>query len=464
MAGGTWEYQNKKQPGFYLNMKSAQGARVSPGERGIVAIARHLHWGAPEEMISIQSPEDTLEKLGYRVEAPEMLFVRQIFRGTDASQGASQIKVFNLPATGRASASATVGALTATAKHPGVRGNDITVIVAPDPDTSIGEDLYAVFAVTTVVDGVIQSAQTVGSFSGSSSYSAAKIGDLKDNAWVNFSGSAGGALTPTAGVALTGGLDGSLQAAAYASFLEALEPERFNVLCYDGTDATVKVSVANFVKRVSFDSGRYCQAVAADCAGADSETVISVKNGFSLKSGETLTKEQAAWWVAGITAGAPCNMSMTCKIHPDGLLPIPRYTGAQMDSLIQEGSFVFLEEFGDLKVLLDINTFTGYTEDKNKAFSDNRTIRVLYAIANDLYELFARQYIGRMDNTAEGRGLFRGAIVGYMEGLQGRNAIQQFTADDVEVLEGEDDDSIVVNLGAWPVRTVAKIYLTLTIR
>jgi hypothetical protein len=47
--------------------------------------------------------------------------------------------------------------------------------------------------------------------------------------------------------------------------------------------------------------------------------------------------------------------------------------------------------------------------------------------------------------------------------LQANNAIQNFITDDVEVLKGEDIDSIVVNIAVQPVDAVEKIYMTITV-
>ena len=42
MAGGTWEAQNKLQPGIYINFKSSPKLLATIGDRGIVAIAREM--------------------------------------------------------------------------------------------------------------------------------------------------------------------------------------------------------------------------------------------------------------------------------------------------------------------------------------------------------------------------------------------------------------------------------------
>ena len=50
-----------------------------------------------------------------------------------------------------------------------------------------------------------------------------------------------------------------------------------------------------------------------------------------------------------------------------------------------------------------------------------------------------------------------------MVNLQGEQAIQNFSSDDVEVLPGNDIDSIIVNLAIQAVDSVEKIYMTVTV-
>lgn len=468
MAGGTWSAQNKAQPGVYINFKSSPANLVTAGARGIVAIGKELSWGAPGELIPIASPDDAFAKLGYDINHANMRFLREIFRGTALSAGANLVYVYRLGTTGGAKAAATTGTLTATAAQEGVRGNDISIVVTPDLNTEYGEDssgTYAVYTVSTVVDGSVVDVQTVGTFTSRETYAAAKVGDLQPNGWVTFGGTESGLLdtAATAGVALTGGKDGTLSPSAWADFLSKLEPVVFNVLVYDGTDATTKAAVAAFVQRVSYEQGRYCQAVLSGYPAADSETVISVKNGIQLQDGTKLPAHQATWWVGGATAGANYNQSLTYAVHGFAADVLERFTRSELDEAIQNGEFVFIEDYGKVKVLTDVNTFTSFTPDKGKQFRKNRVIRVLWSIANDIYQTFSRFYIGKIDNTEQGRNLLKGEIVAYLNEMQANGGIQNFSQGDVVIQAGNDADAVAIQVGVQPVDSVEKIYMTVTV-
>lgn len=106
---------------------------------------------------------------------------------------------------------------------------------------------------------------------------------------------------------------------------------------------------------------------------------------------------------------------------------------------------------------------TTYTPEIGQVYRKNRVIRLCNSIANDIYGQFSKNYLGVINNNEEGRSLFKAAIVGYMATLQAQQAIQNFVADDVEVLAGDDIDSIVVNLAVQAVDSIEKIYMTVTV-
>lgn len=454
MAGGTWTRQDKVLPGFYINIKSAPNSDRNYGERGVVGLCEPLSWGPVGEVTAIDAYTDVYHTLGYDLDtAPGLLFLRELFLGSTNADGgartagASKVLLYRPEGTGAARASATIGtgegALTVTARYPGVRGNSITVAASADPDAASG------CTVITYVDGKREDEQFVTDW-----------GQLAGNAWVSFSGA--GAPSAAAVTPLTGGADGNVDSAAYASFLEAVEPYPVNVLVYAGTDLTVQKALISFVKRMREQEGRKMQVVMPGCPQADYEGVISPCNAPVLKSG-ALTAAQACWWVGGCTAGARYNQSLTYAGHPGAVDVAPRYSNAQARELILAGNLVFTEEEGKVRVFYDINTLTTFTADKGEVFSKNRPVRVLDTIANDLYRIFSDYHIGRTDNNTEGRALVKKEVVGMLNTMQANGGVQNFTAEDVTVEAGEAADTVVITLAVQPMDAVAKIYMTVMV-
>lgn len=444
MAGGTWTKQNKIQPGVYINTKSQGRVSTGAGERGVVAIARPLSWGASGVVQEIAPGEDLRPYIGYDSVSEKALFLREMMKGSDVTPGLVKILLYRLEGTGGEKATANLDGLTATALYAGVRGNDISILVQEDPDAS------GTYEVSTVVDGLVEDEQTV---------TAAT--ELRANAWVTFSGN--GALSETAGQALEGGADPTISAADYAEFLRAIEPYRFDILVYDGEESMTIQAIAAFVKRVSENIGLKCQAVMAGAEKSDSEWVISVNNGVKLSDGTVLDAKQATWWLGGAEAGALYNDSLTYARYPGAIEAVPRRTDAEITQAIQAGEIVFIDNFDAVKVCTDINTLTSFTLDKGKEYSKNRVMRVLNQFCNDVYRQFSLYYIGRVDSNETGRGLLKAWIVGYLNEMQANNGIQNFEADDVAVSPGNSGDSVVIDVALQPVDSIEKIYMTVTV-
>lgn len=444
MAGGTFDAQNKVLPGVYIRFRSNSSVSLNVGERGTVAICEPMSWGEVGKVVEVLNGADTTPYCGYGITTPQARFLNEMFKGTDRTVGANKVLLYRPSATGAAQATATIGDLTVTALYPGVRGNDISVIVAANVDSSD-------FTVSTVVDGEIKNMQTVSGISG-----------LVGNDWVTFSGT--GNLSANSGTILTGGVDGTVAASAYAAFLTNIEPYDFDILAYDGTDTTTQAAFAAFVERLANESGKYSQLVTANMAGANSRFVINLPNtSVSMEDQTVFTAQQVCWWAAGALAGAKYNESMTYAAYPGAVDVSPAMTSSEKIEAVNAGKWVLFAEDGAVKVLQDINSLTAFTQDIGKVYRKNRTIRLCNAIANDVYREFSANYIGVINNNANGRMMFKSAIVNYMLTLQGQQAIQNFTADDVEVLPGDDNDAIVVNVTIQAVDSVEKIYMTVTV-
>lgn len=438
MAGGNWDVQNKVRPGVYINFKSEPRASGTLGERGIVSLPLSLSWGPSKQVIEVEAGADTFDILGYPITAPQLLPLRE------ALKRARTLLLYRLN-TGT-KATATVGELTATARHGGVRGNDITVVVQSNIENS------EQFDVKTIVSGQEVDSQTI-----------ATIADLVANDWVDWSGD--GTPDPTAGTPLTGGSDGSVTAQDYLDFLEAIEVREFQTIGLTATDSETKEVFVQFAKRLRDSEGKKIQVVMENYPTADCEGVISVKNGVVLTDGTTLTAAQAAAWVAGATAGAAANRSLTYDAYDGAVDVAPKYTNSEIIAALQTGEFVFTAMDGRAVVEQDINTLTTFTPEKGKAFSKNRVLRVLDGLANDYLRVFSRSYIGKVANNGDGRNLFKNEIINITNQYQNIGAVQNFDPQtDLEVLPGTDAEAVVVNQWVQPVDSVEKIYFSVEVR
>ena len=218
-----------------------------------------------------------------------------------------------------------------------------------------------------------------------------------------------------------------------------------------------------FIKRIAEENGQYAQLVVANATAPDSRFVINVVSGVILDDGTTLTPAQTTWWVAGIQAGAKYNESLTYAAYPNAVAVSPVKTNSEIITALGEGAFVLNSDDGTVRVETDINSLITYTSDIGKVFRKNRVMRLCNQIANDIYAQFSANFIGIVNNNEIGRSRFKSVIVGYLLSIQANQGIQNFDADDVEVLPGEEIDAVVINLAITPVDSIEKIYLTIEV-
>lgn len=473
MAGGKYTDYNKTLPGVYIRYKTKPDLSAAVGERGTVAIAKQLKSGEFGKFIEISDLTKLKDLVGFDITSDDALFIRELTRGTNLTSGASKILLWRLEEQNSQKASLQIGNLKIVAKAEGSDGNKISIAINPDVSSKIenvtaDKGKYAKWTVTTYYDTEKKNEQVIGSFTqdatsednGDENYTIAKISDLKDNDLVQFSGT--GDLQAAIATNLQDGQDSGVTSTAYSNFLKALGKKNFNVVCYDGQDTVIKSVFNSFVKRMCEEEGKYCVAVMSNYNTANSEYVISVKNGVKIETGDLLSPEEATWWVAGATAGANYNESLTYHTYPGATDLDVEYENSDLVDIVKEGSFTFIKSDGQIMVLTDINTFHDFTPEKSRSLSKNRVVRVIMQICNDLYLNITKTYLGKVDVNKDGVNLVSGMIIGYLEGLQSNRAIKNFVKEDVTVEEFEID-SMKAGLYIQPVDSLEKIYVDILI-
>ncbi|MCL2461904.1 MAG: phage tail sheath family protein, partial [Defluviitaleaceae bacterium] len=404
--------------------------------------------------------KNTQRLLGFSYDAPEMRYLRELFKG------ARTAKLYR-PATGT-KATGSLGVVTATAKYGGSRGNAIKILIEQELDD---EDFYQV---TTMIGetNTVMDRQFV-----------ADAGELKANDFVTFAGT--GEPDETGTLALAGGTDAAITGNDHSDFIDKAESEMWTTICYAGTDLVTKGLYDAYVKRLRDDEGYKVTLVLYNYTRADFEGTISVKNeALGLLNADA---DSQAWddpgalvyWVAGQTAGAEINQSLTNRIYDGELLIDTQFKKTDFELAISNGELAFYGEVrnpyrtatsqqdanakGEIKVLLDINTFTSFTPYKNKDFANNQIIRILDQIATDTARIFDAYYLGKVQNEPAGRDLFKGELIHHRELLQGKQAITNFNADDIVVSKGEEKGDVVVTEAVEPVGAMDKLYMTTTV-
>ena len=447
MPGGTFLSMNKVRPGAYMNFKSVARPMMTVGDRGIATIPLALDWGAENELIEVYSDEllngDSQPKVGFDAFDEDSKLLNLML------QYCYLVKVFRTNATGGAKATTEIGTsnkLTVTAKYVGTFGNKITISVVQNG---------SLFDVATFVNGSEKDVQTV-----------ATIEELEDNKYVTFSGT--GTPELNAGKPLANGTNGTAtKATYYPAYLKLLETARYQTMGnpdLGDDDATLKANVATFIENQRDGEGRYVQGVVAKYPTADCEGIISVKNGVII-NGVKFTKEEMSAVVAGITAGAAVNESNTNKKISGGTDIIEKFTNSEIIDALKNGEFVFTtNQRGEVKVEQDINSYHTFIPSKNYAFSKNRVMRTLDEIGTSVKDIWEQSFMGKVDNNADGRDIFKSNLNDYFIQLQNINAVQNWGGvDDIDISQGADLDSVIVGVYVQPVDSMEKLYMTVNV-
>ena len=442
MAGGTWVAQNKTRPGAYINFESVPSPASNVGTRGIMTMPVEMSWGPEKELIRLYSTDlrdgSSLTKIGVTVLDMESL----IFREALSTAYLALVWRINI---GGVKAEAAIGELHASARFSGKLGNRLSVAIQKNKQNT---DL---FDVVTYLSGSERDRQTT----------AADGSGLSDNDFVDFDLPEGATLAVTAGVALSGGTDGTVQNSSYTDYFDAVDQQLWNTMAIPSTESTVKEAALSYIKSKREDTGRKCQIVLCDYPSANYEGVISVDQGYVNLLAEEITPEMFTATVAGMTASAQINQSNTFRQLTGADRIINPIKEQDVEAALKAGKFVLTRrQDGGIVVEQDINTFHTFTPYKGYEFSKNRVVRVLDDIGNQILTRFENAYIGKVDNNANGRAVLRADIVSYLGELQTLGAIQNLDSEkDVTVGQGSAVDAVVADVWVQPVDAMEKLYL-----
>ncbi|MBU8728356.1 phage tail sheath family protein [Bacillus pumilus] len=448
MNGGTFTPgTEKKRPGIYFNFKTTAQQRITLGDRGTVALPITMSWGEPKTFISISGMEDLNKKVGLNIDDKSLLLFRE------AKKKAQTVLLYRLnegePAKAQISENFNV-----LANYGGQKGNEVTIQVTENVLDSTKRDVVT-YVGTDIVDKQI----------------VTDVKELKQNKYVSFSGE--GEVTITAGVTLSGGKNGVPSVADYTAFLEAAETEYFDVIALpNNTSEQLKATFVAFIKRLRDNQGRKVQGVVANYA-ADHEGIINVTSGVVLEDGTEITPAKATAWVAGASAGANFNQSLTFVEYEGAVDTLERLDNDQVEYRLSQGEFLFTFDARDRTVSVekDINSLTSYTTEKDKTFGKNKIIRVLDAINNDLTrelkDLIKLRKANGNDIPAsdDGLQLVKTLITQYLTQLQDGSGITGFDSEtDITIALNEDRDGFLIDLAVQPVDAAEKFYFNVEVK
>lgn len=448
LGGGTWQFQNKKLPGTYINFVSKVRAATDIADRGYGTMPLILDWGPEGEVFTVTAEDfqkSSLKIFGYDYTNDKLKGLRDLFKN---------LKVGYFYRVSNEAKKATCAI--ANTKYPGVRGNDITITISANVDESSKFDVMTYIKIDGV-NTIVDKQKAVSGWD-----------DVTDNDYVAFIRTAD--MAAVAGVPLAGGTNGeAVTSAQYQSYIDKIEPYYFNTMGVVTTENTLIDLLVQFTKRMRDSVGAKFQTVIYGKENVDYEGVISIKNAVT-DNGES--PASLVYWLTGAEASCLVNASCTNKTYDGEFAVNTNYSQTELEKAIVDGMLMFHnvadpvagDISGDVKVLSDINTFTSFTKQKNDDFSLNQVIRVLDQIAIDISRLFNKTYLGKEQNDNDGRVALWGDIVALHKEYQRVRAIQNFNPDDVPIpTQGEKKTTVMHEYEVQPTCCMEKLYMQITV-
>ena len=419
-------------PGLYLNFQAAALAAIQTGARGTVILPVKAHWGPVKSFQTVTTEKDLLDKYAASSDSNGSTVygtIRMALLG-----GAKKILSYRLADSAAKEAAITLKNTTAadaiklTGKYPGERGNAFRVTIQANIVDNTKQDLK-LYEDTTLL-------KTFSFASGQLAEAVAAINNDTANVWIvaELVAGATGTLAVASSQPMTGGNSGiaGIAAADYTNAMAAFETQTFNIMSLDGiTDPAIQTSVASWAVRmrnqgkvmITVMGGPGADDTAADAvqkaiartAGFNHEGIVNVGTGVVLDD-VTYSSAQVAPYVAGLIAGQKLSESTTYAASPfDDVTR--RWTRTEQEDAVRNGVFIFFHDGRIVKPLRGINSLITLRQGQSQFFKKIRAIRVMDAINSDLQTAAEDNYIGKINNTEEGRLALIAACKQYMEVL-----------------------------------------------
>lgn len=485
MAGGTWKMQNKVRPGVYINVRGdGKPVLTTPLGRLLMFQNKPLGWGK-NGIIELKATSDFTALTGHK-NTDEVL--APVY---EALKGAETVLLLNDFTGGAKSTATKTGVYTVNAKYEGEQGNNISVSFVPNP--AVGDANTQDVTVTTIF-GTKQVDQVKITLPKANADAIAKAGLTKEeqleihNDYVDitfgtpaevtselaakgeyplYTAIYNGLTQSAMNVTLTGGTNGTNN--VVDDMHDYLENEYYAVATTAGWEESSNIHklLAEEIKLLRENVGIKVRAVIPNTTNVayNYEGVSTVLNGYVLNDGTVITPNIATARFAGMSASATPDQALTYAQLDDAVEAKPKLNNDKTIEALNAGQIVFTTRAGQRVVVeQDINSLTKFTDTKSKDFSKNRVIRTLDEICTNTAQTFETSFLGKVSNNEFGRDLFKANRVSYLSGLESQNVIRDFDPSDLSLAQGNDKDTVLMDLYVTPVDAMEKLYVNLVVR
>ncbi|MCT6888749.1 MAG: phage tail sheath family protein [Lactobacillus sp.] len=466
----SWKTQNKRRPGAYFNVigKGNNNTGTDIG-RTLLPVSTSLNWGA-KGIIKLNSDSNFKALLGHDIDEPELQTLHEVLKG------ANTVLLLNNNDGTAATANDESLPWAFTAKYPGTVGNNLHVTVQKSDSKVIVSTLLG-SRIVDQQDINVEKPETLMSndyilvkLTDRTTPTSPTTQDSDDNSKAPIVKPT--SLNPLADlqhdvtVDLTGGTTTPVDISDLLN--DALETEDYDVATTAGfpIDSPLHKKLVDEIKHLREDNDIKVRGVIPFTGDKiNYEGISTVVNGVVLGDGTELDATVAAGFFAGASSSASAAKSLTYVEYPDAISAYPRLSNDKTVEALERGQIVFTTKRNETVVIeQDINSLTGFTDEKPVFFGKNRVVRTMDTIVTKVKNTYEDMFIGKVTNDSTGRDLFKANIISYLQGLSDASVISDFKESDVTVEVGNNRDAVLINFAVTPLDSMEKLYATMVVQ
>ncbi|MDP4147719.1 MAG: phage tail sheath subtilisin-like domain-containing protein [Bacillota bacterium] len=158
------------------------------------------------------------------------------------------------------------------------------------------------------------------------------------------------------------------------------------------------------------------KAVLPHCT-ADHEGIINFDTDNIVAGTQSYSAAQYCSRIAGLLAGTPLSMSATYSVLSE-VDDVPHYTKDQIDTMIDAGKFVLVNDGEKVKVGRAVNSLVTVSEVKGADFKKIKIVDIMDLIHSDIKGTIEDSYIGKVPNDYDHKCILLTGISAYFEQLE----------------------------------------------
>lgn len=455
--------EQKERSGVYKRYENSGEPQAAGAEAGIALALVKGNWGEPNKAVEIESPGAIGEVIGSGTGAEVLTEL--------LNAGVQNIIVCRVGSGGENGTltlqdGAKADAVKLTAKYPGARKLSVSVKPSIYDDTireiNIYEDTVLLESFMIAIDKK-EADGAVAALAKSKYVVASKV-------------SAGdGTLATINQVALTGGVDPTVNATAYSTAANACEDQDFDMLVTDSEETSVAATLQAFVDRM-YQDGKYPMAIFGTRSTEDFDTRIALCKSYNDAKihflfdawidadGKNYEGYLGAARVGGMICAGASNVSLTNTSITGAVELSEHLTNAQIVKALKAGALLITKNKNKQIVIeKGINTLTNPAANEDEGWKKIRRVKERFEMF-DRIDRTIEPIRAKIDNDDDGRAAVIAAILRVTDAMVGEHKLLDGATVILDPNNPPAGDSAWFQIGVDDADSMERIYLTYQLR